>query len=269
VYGFIRAAQDGWRDNLTIGSFVVAAVLLATFVRVEARSHSPLVPAAALGNRTMVAADLAAFLLFGSFFSFIFLVSLLLQQLLHYSPTRTGLAWLATSVTGFFAAGISGARLVARFGVRRLLLAGLSVGAVGLLWLARVPAGAGYLTDLLPALLLLGIGIGLCAPTVQIAALSGVATGAEGLASGLVETMREIGGAVGIAAVSTALVARSGGTVALGGFHAAFIVAVMLAALGVLVAWIAFPRSSRRPLVISSESAEPAGSQAAVVVEQS
>jgi MFS family permease len=216
----------------------------------------------------MVAADLAAFLLFGAFFSFIFLVSLLLQQVLHYSPTGTGLAWLATSVTGFFAAGISGARLVALFGVRRLLIAGLSVGAVGLLWLTRVPPGAGYVTDLLPALLLLGVGIGLCAPTVQIAALSGVEGGAEGLASGLVETMREIGGAVGIAAVSTALVSGSGRTVALGGFHAAFLISVLLAVLGVLVAAIAFPRVSRRPLLISRKGAEPAGSPAAVLVEE-
>jgi EmrB/QacA subfamily drug resistance transporter len=265
VYGLNRGVSHGWATPMTLAVFGGAAVLLATFVRVESRSRSPLVPAVALRNRTMVAADLAAFLLFGAFFSFIFLVSLLLQQMLHYSPTQTGLAWLATSVTGFFAAGISGAKLVSSFGVRRLLILGMALGALGLLWLTRVPPEAGYVTDLLPSLLLLGVGIGLCAPTVQIAALSGVEGGAEGLASGLVETMREIGGAVGIAAVSTVLVARSGGTAVMAGFHSAFVVTVIMAALCAVVAWIAFPRTSRGPLVVSGEDPTPSTAAPALV----
>src|SRR6266508_4183963 len=118
VYGLNRGVDHGWTSATTLAIFAGAAALLAAFVRVESRSRSPLVPAVALRNRTMVAADLAAFLLFGAFFSFIFLVSLLMQQLLLYSPTRTGVAWLATSVTGFVAAGITGARLVSSFGVR-------------------------------------------------------------------------------------------------------------------------------------------------------
>jgi EmrB/QacA subfamily drug resistance transporter len=125
VYGLNHGATHGWRSATTLAFFAGAAALLAAFVRVESRSRSPLVPAAALRNRTMVAADLAAFLLFGAFFSFIFLVSLLLQQLLHYSPTKTGLAWFATSITGFVVAGFTAARLVDRFGVRKLLVAGL------------------------------------------------------------------------------------------------------------------------------------------------
>ena len=115
VYGLNRGVSHGWVSATTLAVFAGAAALLAMFVRVESRSRSPLVPFAALRNRTMVAADLAAFLLFGAFFSFIFLVSLLLQQMLHYSPTKTGLAWFATSVTGFFAAGIAGAKLVSTF----------------------------------------------------------------------------------------------------------------------------------------------------------
>jgi EmrB/QacA subfamily drug resistance transporter len=269
VYGLNRGVSQGWASATTLALFAGAAALLATFARVESRSRSPLVPFAALRNRTMVAADLAAFLLFGAFFSFIFLVSLLLQQMLHYSPTKTGLAWLATSVTGFLAAGIAGARLVSTFGVRRLLIVGLSLSALGLLWLARVPAGARYVADVLPALLLLGVGIGICAPSVQIGALSGVKSGAEGLASGLVETMREIGGAVGIAAVSTVLVARSGHAGALGGFRSAFVVTVVMAVLGALVAAIAFPRMARTGEATSPDDEEVSSIAAdALVLEE-
>jgi EmrB/QacA subfamily drug resistance transporter len=253
VYGLNRGVEDGWTSATTLAVFMSSALLLALFVRVEATSREPLVPFVALKNRTMVAADLAAFLLFGAFFSFIFLASLLMQQLLLYSPTETGVAWLATSVTAFLAAGITGARLVSSFGVRRLLVFGLSLAAVGLALLTQVSPGANYADDLLPALLLMGIAIGLSAPSVQIGALTGVAGRMVGLASGLVETMREIGGAVGIAAVSTVLTARTRDlnsiedpaarqSALFDAFQSAFTVTLVLALLGVVVAAIAFPR---------------------------
>jgi EmrB/QacA subfamily drug resistance transporter len=256
VYGLNRGVDHGWTSASTLALFAGALTLLATFVLIESRSGSPLVPGASLRNRTMVAADLAAFLLFGSFFAFIFLATLLMQQLLLYSPTRTGVAWLATSITAFLAAGVAGARLVSSVGVRRLLVIGMALLALGLGWLLRVPPGADYLTDLLPAFLLVGVAIGLSAPSVQIGALSGVAGPAVGLASGLVETMREIGGAVGIAAVATVLVARTRDAVeiaepasqqaaAFEAFQSAFVVTVVLAALGALVAAVAFPRAAR------------------------
>jgi predicted MFS family arabinose efflux permease len=254
VYGLNRGVEDGWTSATTVAIFTASAVLLAAFVRVEARSREPLVPFVALRNRTMVAADLSAFLLFGAFFSFIFLASLLMQQLLLYSPTGTGVAWLATSVTAFLAAGITGARFVSSFGVRRLLIVGMSLAALGLALLTQVSPGANYVSDLLPALLLMGLAIGLSAPSVQIGALTGVAGRTVGLASGLVETMREIGGAVGIAAVSTVLAARTRDAQAIrspaeqeaalfDGFQAAFTVTLVLAIVGVLVAAIAFPRA--------------------------
>ena len=260
VFGLNHGSLHGWTSGATLGAFAGSAALLAMFVRVESRSRHPLVPFAALRNRTMVAADLSAFLLFGAFFSFIFLVSLLLQQLLLYSPTKTGLAWLATSVTGFFVAGFSSAKLVGRFGVKRLLVGGMAVAAVGLLLLSRVPAGAGYVTDLLPALLLLGVSVGVTGPSVQIGAMTGVDRRQAGLASGLVETMREIGGAVGIAAVSTVLVSRTSTAGPLGGFHDAFVVAGTMAALGAVVAGIAFPKATRSREAVSFpiQDAEPA-----------
>ena len=191
-------------------------------------------------HRTLVAANLSAFFAFGAFFSFIFLGSLLMQQVLGYSPTKTGVAWLATSVTAFIGSAIAGARLVAVVGVRRLIVTGLSLLAIGMLWLTRVPADADYVADLLPAFLLAGLAIGLCAPSAQIGALSGVSESTSGLASGLVETMREIGGAAGIAAVSTALVSTAG----LDGFRAAFVVIGVTAAVGAITAAVVFPRQS-------------------------
>jgi EmrB/QacA subfamily drug resistance transporter len=241
VYALNRGADYGWASASTLLLFGAAAVMLAAFVRIEARSRHPLVPAAALRNRTLVAANLSAFFTFSAFFSFIFLGSLLMQQVLGYSATQTGVSWLATSVTAFIASALAGAKLVGRFGVRRLLVAGLSLLAIGVLWLTRVPADANYATDLLPALLLAGVAIGLCAPSAQIGALSGVSDSATGLAAGLVETMREVGGAAGVAAVSTVLVAQAG----LDGFHAAFLVICIAGALGALTAAVAFERRAR------------------------
>jgi len=238
VYGLNRGAEDGWTSITTLLLFAAAALLLASFVRIEARSQAPLVPAAVVKHRTLVAANLSAFFAFSALFSFIFLGTLLMQQVLGYSATKTGVAWLATSGTAFAGSAVAGARLVAVVGVRKLLVTGLSLGAIGMLWLTRVPADADYVAYLLPAFLLVGFGIGMCAPSAQIGALSGVSESTSGLASGLVETMREIGGAAGVAAVSTALVSRAG----LDGFHAAFVVIFVAAAVGAVTAAVVFPR---------------------------
>jgi EmrB/QacA subfamily drug resistance transporter len=262
VYALNRGADYGWTSASTLVLFGAAALLLAAFVRIEARSRHPLVPAAALRNRTLVAANLSAFFTFSAFFSFIFLGSLLMQQGLGYSATQTGVSWLATSVTAFIASAFTGARLVGRFGVRRLLVTGLSLLAIGVLWLTRVPADANYVTDLLPALVLAGVAIGLCAPSVQIGALSGVTDAATGLAAGLVETMREIGGAAGVAAVSTVLVSQAG----FDGFHAAFLVICIAAALGALTATVAFERRARSVDESIVGTSDPAGAPALVPV---
>jgi EmrB/QacA subfamily drug resistance transporter len=257
VYALNRGADYGWTSTTTLPLFALSALLLAAFVRIEARSRAPLVPGAAVKNRTLVAANLSAFFTFSAFFSFIFLASLLMQQVLGYSPTKTGLAWLATSVTAFLASAVAGARLVALVGVRKLLVTGLTLLAIGMLWLTRVPADANYVTDLLPAFLLAGVAIGLCAPSAQIGALSGASESTSGLASGLVETMREIGGAAGVAAVSTVLVSRAG----IDGFQTAFVVIFIAAALGALVAATAFPRRARSEGVEETPVREALGPQ--------
>jgi hypothetical protein len=257
VYALNRSTDDGWGSGSTLGLLAASVVLLSAFVRIEARSRSPLVPTTAVRNRTLVAANLSAFFLFGAFFAFIFLGSLLMQQVLGYSPTRTGVAWLATTVTSFFAAGIAGAKLVGVVGVRRLLVAGFTLLAIAAVTLTRVPAGAHYATDLLPALILAGLAGGISAPAIQIGALSGVPHSMTGLAGGLVETLREIGGGVVVAVVATVLVSQAGTTTgaassaahalaAASAFHTAFWVMFAVAALGALTAAIAFPRRTTR-----------------------
>ena len=255
VYALNRSTDYGWSSGSTLGLLAASVVMLSAFVRIEARSRSPLVPGAVVRNRTLVAANLSAFFLFGAFFAFIFLGSLLMQQVLGYSPTRTGVAWLATTVMSFFAAGIAGAKLVGVVGVRRLLVGGFTLLAIAALLLTRVPAGAHYATDLLPALILAGLAGGISAPAIQIGALSGVPHSMTGLAGGLVETLREIGGGVVVAIVATVLVSRAGTRAgaassaahrlaAVNAFHTAFWVMLIVAALGALTAAIAFPRST-------------------------
>jgi EmrB/QacA subfamily drug resistance transporter len=239
VYALHHGANHGWIAGSTVALFAAAGVLLAAFARIEARSAAPLVPPSTWKNRKLVAANLTGFLSSCAFFSFIFIASLLMQQVLGYSPIKTGLAWLATTVT-IFPVAMAGGRIAARVGVRRLLISGLSLFTIGMLWLIRVPADASYLTDVLPAFLLAGIGFGLCMPALQIGALSGVRREDAGLASGLIETSREVGGAAGVAAVSTVLVAGTG----LASFHIAFMIIVIPAVLGLISAIFGFARRS-------------------------
>ena len=241
VYALHHAANHGLVTGSALALFAAAAAVLAAFVRIEARSEAPLVPTAILRNRSVVAANLAAFLAFAALLSFIFIGSLLMQQALGYSPTKTGLAWLSTTMTVFVAAMAAPA---GRTDAGAMAADRRSVGSHGRHAVAdSIAAEASYVVDLLPAFLLVGIGFGLCGPALQIGALSGVAQTESGLASGLVETMREVGGAAGVAVVSTVLVAGSG----LAGFHQAFAFIGVLAGLGVVVAAAGFARERPSP----------------------
>jgi EmrB/QacA subfamily drug resistance transporter len=238
VYALSQGPDDGWTAWSTLGLFAGAAAMMVAFLVVESNSREPLVPGMAVRNRTLLSANMSALFTFGTFFGLIFLGTLLMQQVLGYSATKTGLAWVATSGISFFAAGLTGSKLAAALGPRKLLIGGQALLAVAMLLLARVPADADYWTDLLPAFLLAGIAVGAAAPAVQIAALSGVEERLTGLASGLVETSREIGGAVGVAVVATVLASQAG----LDGFQAAFVALAVIAAVGAVSSTLRFPR---------------------------
>jgi len=241
LYGLDHGAEHGWDGAVTLGSFALAVAAFAAFALIERTSSAPLVPLDALRNRALVAANLTALLAFASFFAFIFLGSLFMQQVLGYSAIRTGVAWLATTLTSFVAAALTGAKLAGRFGVQRLLVTGLLLMGVAFALLAGAPHDAGYAADLLPGFALAGVAGGLCFPSLQIAALTGVRPSLAGLASGLIETAREIGGAAGVAAASTAIVATGG----VDEFHHAFWIIAALAAGGALVAAVALPQAGR------------------------
>jgi EmrB/QacA subfamily drug resistance transporter len=262
VYGLNRGADEGWISPLTLGLFGASALLLVALVVIESRSPAPLIPGTALRNRTLLGANLAAFFTFGAFFSFIFLGSLTMQQVLGYSATRTGLAWLATTAISFVAAAITGGKLVAVVGVKRLLIVGQTLLAVSLLLLTQVSADERYVTNLLPAFLLAGFAGGIAAPAAQIGALSGVAESETGLASGLVETTREIGGALGVAIVSTVLVSQSG----LDAYHSAFLGIAVVAAVGAVVAAASFPKAGN-PGITSPEEGTGSPNLAAPAME--
>lgn len=203
-------------------------------------------------NRTLVAANLPSLLLFGGIFASMFLGSQFMQVVLDYTPTRTGVAWLATTVTSFIAAATTGTKLVGILGVRRLVGAGFTALGVAAFLFTRMPAHAHYASDLMPALILSGLAGGLAAPAIEIGALSGVAHDVAGLAGGLVETMREIGGGITVAAVATVLAAHSRAllaartshadlTAVTHAFHSAYWVVVVAAILGVVMTVAAFP----------------------------
>jgi MFS family permease len=205
-----------------------------------------------------LASNIAAFLLFGAFWGFIFAGTLLMQYDMGYSPTRTGLAWLATSLTAFAAAALTGARLVTVFGPRRLITIGTALVAVAAAWLSQSAGGQDFATDLLPPFLLAGVGVGFSAPAIQIGALTGARGRTEGIASGLVETMREVGSAVGVAAVATALASR---TVDADGRFTAdngvqFLVVMTLAIIGSVIVSLVLPDQlapASAPAVITAE----------------
>lgn len=242
IFGVNRGAGLGWLSPWAFGSLAVGVVLLLLFVLNERRSREPLLPVAALRNRTLIGANLAAFFTFGAFFAFIFLGSLLMQQVLHYTPTQAGFAWLATTATSFVAAAVTGSKLVNVLGVRTLLILGQALLTVAVLLLTGVAADAEYAANILPAFVLAGIAGGIAAPAAQIGALSSIAPEWTGTASGLVETLRELGGAIGVAVVASLLIASNGG---IDGFHAGFWGIVATAAAGVVVTIIVFPRRGK------------------------
>jgi hypothetical protein len=209
VYAINKSVDNGWTSGTTLGFVGGGAVLLAAFLVIESRTASPLLPLSMFRRRTLNAANLVAVLAFGSFFATIFQASLFMQQVLHYSAIRTGVAYLAMATTAFVVAGAVAARVVDRWGASMALVVGQLSSAAGLLLLTRAPADAGYWADVFPGFFLIGIGIGFSAMAAQVAAFIGVEERVAGLAGGMVETAREVGGALGIAVVGTVALART------------------------------------------------------------
>jgi EmrB/QacA subfamily drug resistance transporter len=259
VYAMTRATQDGWMTATTIALLSTSAVLLLSFLVIESRSKAPLLPMRIFRLRTLAAANAIAVVVASVAFSEFFLLTLYLQQVLHYSAIETGLAFLPITLTIIVVSNVA-QTLVTRLGVRPVLATGLLLAAAALVLFTRLPAHGQYFWDVFPALVLSGVGLAFSFVPMTIAGLTGVERADAGVASGLINTSRQVGGAVGLAAVSTiaatfssryaqdhAQSTASSGSALDYGFEAAFSVLAVLAIVGSLIAVIFIEPRRQRP----------------------
>jgi EmrB/QacA subfamily drug resistance transporter len=197
-----QAPQYGWGATRTIALLAASAALLAAFLAIENRVQEPLVPLSIFRLRTLAGANAAGLLLGGSFFAFIFIGTLYMQQVLHYSALQTGLAWLAASLTSIALAGLSQA-LVTRGGAKIVMAIGMTLIGAGVLWATQVPVHGHFLGNLAGPFVVAGAGTAFAFIPISIAALAGVSEHQAGLASGLLNTSQQLGGALGIAIASS------------------------------------------------------------------
>jgi EmrB/QacA subfamily drug resistance transporter len=209
VYATTRATTHGWGSSSTLALFGGAAALILAFVLIELRSRSPLLPLRIFRSRTLTGANAAMAIVGGVAFSEFFLLTLYLQDVLHYSAVESGVAFLGFALAVVIVSNIAQV-IVGRVGVRPTLTAGLLISALSVAWLTRLPVEGHYFWDLFPAFVLGGAGMGLSFVPVTIAGLTGVDRSDAGVASGLINTSRQIGGAVGIAVVSAVAATSTG-----------------------------------------------------------
>jgi EmrB/QacA subfamily drug resistance transporter len=254
VYTIVRTTDFGWGSAHTIGFGAAAITLLAAFVVRERRTRNPLLPLRIFQSRNLSGANAVLMLMVAGMFGMFFLGTLYLQRVLGYDPIQVGLAFLPVSLgIGALSLGVS-APLVTRFGARRVLIPALVLLALGLVLFSRAPVEADYVTDLLPTMLLLGVGAGLGFPALTSLAMSGATPRDAGLASGLFNTMQQVGGALGLSALAalaasdTDRLLASGVATPLaltGGYQLAFTIGVglLVAAIGVATMVLRSPPS--------------------------
>jgi EmrB/QacA subfamily drug resistance transporter len=245
VYTIVETSTYGWGSLHTIGFGALAIALLVGFFIREATAKHPLMPLRIFRSRNVSVANGVQALMVAGIFGMFFLGALFLQQVLGYDAVDVGLAFLPIALAiAALSLGVS-ARLITRFGAKATLIPGLAVIPIGLAYFARAPIDANYLTDLFPAFLLLGIGAGLSFPSLMTLAMAGATQEESGLASGLVNTTQQVGGALGLAVLATIATSRtetltaagsSDAAALLGGFHLAWAIAAGLAAVAFVLA---------------------------------
>jgi EmrB/QacA subfamily drug resistance transporter len=265
VYAISTAPQAGWGTMRTVALLAVSAVLLAAFLVIETRVEAPLMPLRIFRLKTLAGANAVGVLLGGSFFAFIFIGTLYLQQVLGYSALRAGLAWLVMALTSVAFAGLSQA-LVTRGSAKLVMAAGMALIGGGMLWATRVPVHGHFWTSLAGPFIIIGIGTAFAFIPVSIAALAGVAEHEAGLASGLINTSQQLGGAIGIAIASTIAATRAstllhrGATPAVAltsGFQWAFWVCGAIGLAAVPVTFLLVRRNELARAVASTTAREP------------
>ena len=269
VYALVQTVDHSWTAPRTIAMFVGSAVLLAGFIATERRADAPLMPLRLFRNRSLAGGNVVGLMLGASIFSMFFLLTLYMQQVLGYSALKTGVAYLLVSSVIIVSAGASQA-LVTKIGVRTVLASGMGLTAAGLIYFSQVPVDGSYWVNLAPGFILSGIGLGFAFVPVTIAALVGVDQREAGVASGIINTSQQIGGALGTAILSTVAFTRAADyatshpptpqlplLAAVDGYSAAFLVGAVLAIAGV-VATLTMVPGGRADELVADEAAEPA-----------
>jgi predicted MFS family arabinose efflux permease len=245
VYTIVKASDYGWGSLHSLGLGAASLALLAVFVLRQARAANPLMPLRVFRSRNVSGANLVQVVVVAGMFGMFFLGTLYLERVLGFDPLEIGFAFLpATIVMGIFSAGLS-ARLNTRFGARVTLIPALVALLIGLVLFAMAPVDGSYAPHVLPAVILIGVGAGLAFPSLMMLAMAGVPQEDAGLASGLVNTTAQVGGALGLAVLATLASGRSEDLLASGestasaltsGYHLAFVVGAGLIALGIGIA---------------------------------
>ncbi|MDB5237295.1 MAG: frnF [Parcubacteria group bacterium] len=260
VYAIVNGNSAGWSSFQTIGLLFAALALLGIFLIIETKVSSPLIPLDLFKLRNLAVANIIGILWAGAMFAWFFLAALYLQAVLGYSPLQVGLAFLpANLVMAALSFSIS-AKLVNRFGIKRPLALGLGLATLGLLLLARAPVTAGFVLDILPAMIMLGIGAGIALNPVLLAAMSDVSPDESGIASGIVNTSFMMGGALGLAILASIAAFRTMSLLSTGtdhqialasGYHMAFFTGALFAAVAAGLATVVLrePASIRTDVI--------------------
>jgi EmrB/QacA subfamily drug resistance transporter len=250
VYALTRATQHGWGTASTAGLIAASAALILGFVGIELRSPAPLLPMRIFRLRTLSASNVAGFLTGAALFSQFFLLTLYMQQVLHYSAIKTGVAYVALTLSVISFSAVSQA-LATRIGIRRVLPVGLALAAAALVLFAQLPVHGHYFWNIFPGFILSGVGLALAFVPMSIGALTGVRSSDAGVASGLLNTSQQIGGAIGVAVATTVattftshFVTGHPGSSPLApgalthGFQITFYVLAAIAGIASLLAWV-------------------------------
>jgi EmrB/QacA subfamily drug resistance transporter len=265
VYAIVNGNEVGWSTARTLGLLAAAGALLAAFLLIEHRVESPLMPLRLFRLRNIAVSNVVGVLWAGAMFAWFFLSALYLQLVLGYSPLQVGLAFLPGNlIMGILSIGLS-AKLVMRFGIRPPLATGLGLAAIGLLLFARAPVDGSFVVDVLPSMILLGLGAGMAFNPVLLAAMSDVEPSEAGLASGFVNTSFMMGGALGLAVLASLAASRSDTLLAsgesqaaalTGGYHVAFLVGALFAASAAVIGALLL-----RPGAVPAEHGEAAADE--------
>jgi EmrB/QacA subfamily drug resistance transporter len=255
VFTLIKANSWGWTSGRTIAGFVISAVLVAAFVVIERRHEDPLVPLRIFANRGLAAADATLLLVVAALFGMFFFLTLYFQQVLGFSALKTGVAYLPLSMSLIGSSALA-SQFVDRFTPKPILVAGLLIATGGFALLTRVTGHGDYASHIVPAMIVLGVGMGMSFVPVTIAGTSGVAPGDSGLASGLLNTTQQVGGSLGLAILSAVATSRTTNALHTGlalpaalthGFKGAFVVGAALCALGAVFTIVLLPGRQREP----------------------